>query len=44
MIRHIPIREHADDRWRLRITAEGRSTVDAASPLSGDPMHRLAQT
>ena len=29
--------------WRLRIAAEGRSTVDAASPLSRDPMHRLAQ-
>ena len=29
--------------WRLWIAAEGRSTVDVASPLNGDPMHRLAQ-
>jgi len=27
----------------LQIAAEGRSTIDAASPLSGDPMHRLTQ-
>jgi len=43
MIRHTRPRSALITDWRLRIAAEGRSTIDAASPLSGDPMHGLAQ-
>jgi len=43
MIRHTRPRSALITDWRLQIAAEGRSTIDAASPLSGDPMHRLTQ-
>jgi len=43
MIRHTRPRSALITDWRLRIAAEGRSNLDAASPLSGDPMHGLAQ-
>jgi len=43
MIRQSRARSALITDWRLQIVAEGRSTIDAASPLSGDPMHRLTQ-
>jgi len=43
MIRQSRARSALITDWRLRIAAEGRSTIDAASQLSGDPMHRLTQ-
>jgi len=43
MIRQSRARSALITDWRLQIAAEGRSTIDAASPLSGDPMHRLTQ-